>query len=132
VGELLAQAGVQGVAQAVTQEVEADHHDHDGQAGDCGHAVPSREKPGANPFCLLGSFLQRQEVDEVSKVFWFRSFGYKLQIADALANRNPQRMGIDDASETLTRTLSLCRFNQEIIVKGENHSTELIGPVQKF
>src|SRR3989338_7243165 len=33
---LLAQAGVQRVAEPVAEEVEADHHDHDGEPGDRG------------------------------------------------------------------------------------------------
>jgi hypothetical protein len=34
---LLAQSRIQRIAQPVPEQIEADHHDHDGQAGDSGH-----------------------------------------------------------------------------------------------
>ncbi len=71
-------------------------------------------------------------MDEVSKVFGLPSVGNKFQITDALANRDPQRVGIDDTSEPLTRMLSSSGFYQEIIVKGENRPTEACGPLQEL
>ncbi len=69
-------------------------------------------------------------MDEVSKVFRLPNFGNKFQITEALANRNPKWMGINDPGEPLMRMLSLCRFCQEIVVKGEDRPTEVRGPIQ--
>ncbi len=63
VKDLLLQPGIQGVAQAVAELVEADDHDHDGQAGDGGPERHHKKGAGAHLFRSPDRELQRQEVD---------------------------------------------------------------------
>ena len=75
---------------------------------------------------------ERQVLDKPTKVFGVQRFGHQLKVVNAATHGAALLMRIDDACEIPSRTLSLRRLREQIVVHAEENPTQLSGPVQKL
>ena len=76
--------------------------------------------------------LQGEMQYRVHKLLGLGSLGHKLQVTDALADRDPQLVGVDHAAEANTFHLALLRYSKQVVVLAEEHSPQLGGAIQNL
>ena len=78
------------------------------------------------------SLSQRQMLHAIVKVLWLPGFGNDLQIADALSDRHPELMGVNDARKKSPCTLPRIRLRQQVIISCEQSSAQRSGPIEQI
>ena len=74
--------------------------------------------------------LQGQEDNGVFKVRGVVRFSNGFEVADAPPDGDALLVCVDDPSEGDTGTLAASRFGEEVVVLREQHTTQLMSPVQ--
>lgn len=83
-------------------------------------------------YAFLGFIaLQRQVFNAVSKIFGGGGFGDQFQVTDANSNGHAELMGINDASEWNSVSLTGRGFSQEIFILRKQHTLQFSGTIQQ-